>query len=300
MRFDVNLKQLKTFYYVGRYLSFRQAAEALHITQPAVTMQVRSLEEHLGARLFAREGNRVALTGPGVVLFRYAERIMELATEAEQAVERARDPVGVTLRIGTTRVYARRLLPPCLLAFREACPAVQVQVSEGSSAEVAVGCLHGQNDLALVGRVVADERLETRPFPGVPREELLAIVPPDHPLAGREAVSAVDLGGQPLILREPGSAARERVLGRFREEDASPTVLLEARTVDFIRDLVRTGAGIGITGRLGVQDDLDSGTLRGIPFDRGGLAVRIDLVVPREGLRPRPVEAFLDFLKIWD
>ncbi|HSH69443.1 MAG TPA: LysR family transcriptional regulator, partial [Deferrisomatales bacterium] len=102
-RFDLNLKQLRTFYFVAKHLSFTRAAKDLFISQPAVTMQVDALEQHCETRFFSREKNHLTLTEAGAILFRYAEQIMGLAFEAEQAVSELKvNPHGV-LRIGTTR-----------------------------------------------------------------------------------------------------------------------------------------------------------------------------------------------------
>jgi DNA-binding transcriptional LysR family regulator len=131
MRFDLNLKQLKVFYYVARRLSFTQAARELFITQPAVTKQIDALEQHCETRLFVRERGGLTLTEAGAVLFSYARQIMRLAFEAEQAVsDLKRNPHGV-LRLGTTKTFARYLMPPYILRFHEAFPRIRIQLDEG-------------------------------------------------------------------------------------------------------------------------------------------------------------------------
>ncbi len=297
MRFDLNLKQLKVFYYVARHLSFTKAAKELFITQPAVTKQIDALEQHFGTRLFSRERNRLALTETGAVLFSYAERIMRLAFEAEHAVSNLRaNPHGV-LRIGTTKTFARYLMPPFILGFHERHPRIRIQLDEGSSWEMATSLIHGRNDLAVVGRIPYDESLEAFPFPGYERDELVVVVPPGDELAGREGVCLEEIRHRPLLIREKGSGTRHRILRCFEREGVTPNILLEAGNVGFIKDLVKRGAGIGILGRMSIAEDLRDGSLAAVPLACEGFVIPIDLILPREGYRPMAVRAFLDFLR---
>ena len=295
MRFDLNLKQLKVFYYAARHLSFTRAAEELFITQPAVTMQISALERQYGLRLFVRQKNRLALTEAGELLYSYAEKIMEMAFEAERALFHLKaNPHGV-LRIGTTKTFARHLLAPYILRYQAAFPRVRIQVDEGSSEEMALSVLYGRNDLAIVGRIPYPDRLEAVPFPARPTDELVLIVPPGHRLAGRRRVELRDLEGESVVLRERGSGTRHALLSRAEREGVSLDVLLEAGNVDFIKDLVRTGAGVSVVGEISVRDEVARGDLVALPF-ADPLPIHIDVVLPREGPRLLPVRSFLDFL----
>lgn len=296
MHFDLNLKQLKVFYYVARHLSFTKAAEELFVTQPAVTMQVDSLERHYGTRLFTRERKQLALTEAGAMLYSYAERIMILAFEADQAMLNLKvHPHGV-LRIGTTKTWARVLMPSYVLRFQERCPQLRIQLDEGSSEEMALSVLYGRNDLAIVGRVAYDERLEIIPFPGHPRDEVVFVVPADHPLAGRSHITIEEIAPLPLLLRERGSGIRRVILAHAEEHGAELNVMLEAGSVPFIKDLILKGAAVSILTRISVEEELRAGTLKAVSFAGEGLAINIDLVVPKEGYRSPAVRSFLDFL----
>ncbi len=295
MRFELNLKQLKVFYYAAKHLSFTRAAEELFITQPAVTMQISALERQYGLRLFLRRKNELSLTEAGTVLFSYAEKIMETAFEAERALFNLKaNPHGV-LRIGTTKTFARHLLAPYILRYQAAFPRVRIQVDEGSSEEMAMSVLYGRNDLAIVGRIPYPERLEAIPFPATPTDELVLIVPPSHRLAGRDRVSFHDLADEPLVLREKGSGTRHVIVSRLEGEGIAPRILLEAGNVDFIKDLVRTGAGVSIVGEISVREEVARGTLVALRFAEP-LPIHIDVVLPKEGPRLLPVRSFLDFL----
>lgn len=297
MHFDLNLKQLKVFYYVAKNLSFTRAAEELFVTQPAVTMQVDALERHYGTRLFTREKKSLALTEAGSLLFSYAERIMMLAFEADQSLLNLRaHPRGV-LHIGTTKTWARVLMPSYILGFQERFPDIHLSLDEGSSHEMAASVLYGRNDLAIVGRVPYDPRLEVIPFPGHEIDELVLAMHPEHPLADRESLFLADIQHEPLILREQGSGIRHVITRQAEEEGLSLNIMLEASSTPFIKDLVSRGAGISILTRISVEEEVRGGLLSRVSFADGGLWVHVDIVVPREGHRSAAVRSLLEFLQ---
>jgi DNA-binding transcriptional LysR family regulator len=293
LRFELNLKQLKVFYYVAKHLSFTRAAEELFITQPAVTMQVSALERQYGLPLFSRKKNELTLTEAGAVLFTYAEKLVELGFEAERALFNLKaNPHGV-LRIGTTKNVGRYVLSPYILQFQTSFPRVRIKVDEGSSEEMALSVLYGRNDLAIVGRIPYDEKLDATPFPKHETDELLLAVPEGHRLAQKAAVTLEDIAHEPLILRERGSGIRHVILEAFRQKGMTPTILLEAGNIEFIKDLVERGAGVSVLAKMSVESELQAGTLRVVPFAEGGLAIHVDIVVPKEGYRPLAVASFL-------
>jgi DNA-binding transcriptional LysR family regulator len=296
MRFDLNLKQLKVFYYVANHLSFTRAAEELFISQPAVTMQISALERQYGLPLFSRKKNELALTEAGTTLFPYAEKLVELGFEAERALYNLKaNPHGL-LRIGTTKAFARYLLSPYILRFQAAFPRVRIKIEEGSSEEMAMSVVYGRNDLSIVGRIPFDDTLVPLPFPRHETDDLILAVPPDHRLAERLEARFEDLVDERLILREKGSGIRHLVLEAFRQRGLTPTVLLEAGNVDFIKELVEKGAGVSILARMSVQNEVQRGALKAVPLAEGGMQIHIEIVMPKEGYRPLAVISFLESL----
>lgn len=297
MRFDLNLKQLKVFYYVAKHLSFTRAAEELFISQPAVTMQISALESQYGLPLFSRKKNELSLTEAGAVLFPYSERLVELGFEAERALFNLKaNPHGL-LRIGTTKAFARYLLSPYILRYQSAFPGVRIKIEEGSSEEMAMSVVYGRNDLSIVGRIPFEETLESVPFPNHETDDLILAVPVDHPLADRPEARFEDLVDERLILREKGSGIRHLVLEAFRQRGLTPTVLLEAGNVDFIKELVERGAGVSILARMSVRNEVERGALKAVPLGEGGMQIHIQIVMPRKGYRPLAVTSFLESLR---
>ena len=296
MHFDLNFKQLKAFYYVAKHLSFTRAAEDLFVTQPAVTMRVDALERHFGMRLFSRDKKHLALTEEGAVLFSYAERIMLLANEADHAMHDLHEHPRGILRLGTTKTWARVLMPRYITGFHSRYPDIRIQLDEGSSEEMAMSVSFGRNELAIVGRVVYPPDLEAIPFAGHETDELVLVCDPANPLAGRESVHLEEVADLPLILREQGSGIQQMLLRLAADRGLTQRVLLEASSVPFIKDLVAKGVGLSVLTRISVVDEVQAGTLAAVPFSEGGLWMHVDIVVAREGYRSAAVTSFLEYL----
>lgn len=296
MRFALNLRQLTVFYYVAKNLSFTRAAEELFISQPAVTMQIAALEELYGLPLFSRKKNKLTLTEAGEALFPYAEKLMEIGYQAERVLLNMKaNPHGL-LRIGTTKTFARYLLTPFILKFREAYPQISIKIDEGSSDEIVLSILYGRNDIAIVGRVDYPERVETFPFMGHESDALVALVPKDHRFAGKKSVSLEELTDEPLILRERGSSTRSVTLAAMDSIGITPKVHLESGNIDVIKDLVEKGIGISILGDIALKDIVDRPGLRIVAVE-GMPRLPIDIVLPIGGHRPQAINAFLDIVR---
>ncbi len=297
VKFDLNLKQLKVFYYVAKYLSFTRAAQDLYVTQPAVAMQIDALEKHYDVQLFSRKKRRLALTEAGEALYEYAEKIMQLAYEAHRSLIDLKEyPTGI-LRVGTTKTWARFLMPSYILGFQRKYPEIQIDLEDGTSEEMAFSVLYGQNDMAVVARMAYDPRLESMPFPGHETDRLVAVMHPKHPLARRKKVALKELRDEPLLLRGKGSGIRELVLGMAKDQGIELSVLLEAGSADFIKAMVAQGAGVSVLTTIAVSEAVARGMVRAIPLSDQGTWLSIDIVMRKEGYRPVPVRLFTEYLK---
>jgi DNA-binding transcriptional LysR family regulator len=296
MYFDLNLKHLKVFYYVAKHLSFTRAAQELFVTQPAVAMQIDALEKHYGVRFFTRRKRQLALTEAGEALFEYAERIMQLAFEAHRTILDMKEyPCGV-LKLGTTKTWARYLMPSYILQFQKRFPEIQIELQDGSSEDMAMSVIYGQNDMAIVARVPYDPRLEVIPFPGREKDELVLVVHPKHRLARRKRISLREIVEEPLIIRGRGSGIREVVMHRAEDLGLTLNIMLEAGSVDFIKAMVMQGAGVTILTTISVEEYVRNGTLKAVHLAEPAMWLDVDLVVRKEGYRPFAVRSFLDFL----
>ncbi len=290
----INFHQLRAFYEAARTGSFTRAAEVLCVTQPAVTGQIRALEQALELRLFRRRGRRMVLTEAGALLYQRARQVFELERDMERLVAELKEVRRGLLKVGTTKTYARYLMPGLVRAFHAAHPEVRIVLEEGSSLDVIRGVLDQRNELAVVGR--------PREFPGlvfVPfrREEVVLLVAPGHRLARAGRAGFRDLAGELLILKEEGSSTRNLVREAYRRRGMTANVLVETSNLDFIKDMVGRGEGISFLVRCAVEEDLAAGTLVEVPLEDGDLYLDVYIVYQdREGLSPA-ARAFLGILE---
>jgi len=286
---DLNLNQLKAFYYAAMCSSITVAAERLFITQPAVSMQVKGLEEQFGVQLFIRKKKKLELTDAGKNLFQIAKKIFGLVEQAEQVLAHAKD----VLKVGSTKTLVRYMLAQYISRFQKSHPRIQIQIDEGSSEEMVQSVLKNENDLAIVGRVQYDEKLEVVPFA---QDELVLLAAPDHPLCRKQTVSLEELGSENLILREKGSGTRRIVESVFEGTSMISSAFIESGNVDFIKELVKIGNGITMLPRMGVDQDVNRGHLRILPLEEGTFALPIDIVLNKERTLSVADEAFLNVL----
>ena len=183
---QINLNQLRAFYLAAKEKSVTKAAEMLHITQPAVTMQIKAFEKNLDFKLFRKYGKELQLTDAGKVLLGYAERIFQVVEELEYVLRRYGDLNRGSLTIGTTRSFARHLMPGLLSRFQERFPTVKVSLKVGSSQEIADGLMDFKYDLGIIGRLPHLSRLKVIPYT---REEFCLVTSPNHRFVQKKKVS---------------------------------------------------------------------------------------------------------------
>jgi DNA-binding transcriptional LysR family regulator len=192
-------RRLQVFHTVARLLSFTKAAETLHMTQPAVTFQVRQLEEYFNTRLFDRTHNRISLTEAGARVYEYSDKIFELYGEMENAVREMTGEISGSLTIGASTTIAEYMLPALLGDFRAKYPDVSIHLKVSNTDGIVSMVENNTIDLGVVEAPVSNKNLvvdECR------RDHLVAIVPPGHPVAGHETIKLEELLEYPFICRE--------------------------------------------------------------------------------------------------
>lgn len=287
----INLNQLKVFHAVAKRGSFTEAARDLSITQPAVTIHIRELERYYGVRLFDRAGRGAKLTPVGQTLLEYAQRIFALTEEAEHALENASELRAGRLRIIASLTVGAYHLPPVINLFKSKFPEIQVTLSLDNSQRVVERIAELHDDVGFLSGPVRDERLVVRPFL---EDELILVVPPDHAWAMRRSVSLHELGDQPLILREPGSATRALVEERLRQAGIRPRVSMELGSNEAIKRAVEMGMGVSLLSGTIVRREAEAGLVRLLRIREKGLTRLFQIITHRERQRSRLIAAFLD------
>jgi len=287
----VNFNQLRAFWEVARTNSFSKAAQSLFVTQPAVSAQIRALEENMGLKLFRKRGRQVVLTEAGSELFQYAHRLFELEREIEGLVAQMHKLERGVLKVATTKTYARYLMPSIMTRFHAACPGIKIILEEGSSLEMCRSLLDLRNELGVLARVEDTKRIQFIPFRS---ERIVLFTHPRHPFVSRQAIEFADLEGQPVIMKEKGSGTHALVTRCFARHGMVPNVLVETSNVDFIKDMVSKGEGISFLVEQAVQEDLERGVLSVVDLLDEEMELPVFIAI-REGDQLSPsARAFLD------
>ena len=286
----MNLKQLEAFYLVVKRKSVTRAAEDLNVTQPAVTIQVKSLEKSLNLKLIQHLGKRVQLTEAGELLYQYADKIFDLAGEAKEKMRDFKKLMRGTLKIGTTKNYARYIMPSLLSEFQRRFPRIKVILDEGNSEDMAGSILDMKNELALISQLNLDRRIKSLFFSTV---EFVLVASPEHRFSRRESISLRELNGEPVILREKGSGSRAAILRKFQEYGIWPSVIIEASSLDFIVGYVKQNKAVSFMFEPDIKEELDRGTLRVVPIEEGNIIFFTDVIYYGEKPLSPPAQTFL-------
>ena len=255
---NVTLRQLRVFTEVARRLSFVRAAEALHLTPPAVTMQIKELEAAVELPLFDRQGRNVSLTTAGEYLLVYAKRMLSTIKEAEDAMARLRRVETGVLNVGLVST-AKYFVPRLLARFREEHPGVEVRLAVSGNREQLVALLHGgEVDMAVMGRPPRELATRAEPLAAHP---LVFVAPPGHPLLARDRVAAAALEDLPFIVREPGSGTRKAMEDFFAEQRVSPRITMEMSSNETIKQAVMAGMGVSFLSLHTIGLEVRSGLL---------------------------------------
>ena len=291
---SMNLNHLAIFHAVAEAGSMTLGAEALDISQPAVSKQVQELERALGVHLFDRIGRRVHLSQAGEILAGYARQLFALAREAESAIADLRAVGKGRLVVGASTTIGAYLLPGVLAEFRRRHPNVELLVEIENTEQVHRRLAWLELDVGLTEGFVEEEDLEAEVFH---RDELVVIAAPGHRLARKPRVPVSALREEPFVLREPGSGTRsveERALARLK---LPVRVAMALGSTEAIKRVVAEGVGLAIVSRLAVRAECAAGTLAVLPV--AGLRMPRPLhLVRRRGRRDGPaLQAFCTILR---
>jgi DNA-binding transcriptional LysR family regulator len=289
-------RRLQVFHAVARKLSFTKAAEALHMTQPAVTFQIRQLEEQFRTRLFDRAQGRIALTPAGVTALEYAERVLALSNELELRMKELGSRPAGPLLVGASTTIADYLLPPLLAEFKSRHPAVQPRLVVANSEAVQARVADRSLDL---GFIEGESRLPSLASEVCCDDELQVVCAPSHPLAKLKSVTPRTLARHALVRREPGSGTREVIDRYLQKAGVAPDslhVVMELGSPEAIKGLVATGLGFTIVSRATVAKETRLGQLVRLPL-QPRLKRRLFAIYPDERLHSRLVTEFVRFAK---
>jgi DNA-binding transcriptional LysR family regulator len=292
----VNFK-LRVFRVVADTLNFRRAADELHLTQPAVTSQIKTLEEGLGIALFDRIGRDITLTPAGITLLQYVRQIEALTNEAVAALAPFGGQEGIDLRIGASHTIAIYLLPKVLPRLVSEWPKLRIHVIGGSTNEVLHGLTTHQISVGLIESPAFRPELKTEVFG---EDELALIVRPDHRWTKKSVLRAAELVQAPILLREEGSGMRRFVEeylernGVLRQQLQTP---IDMNSTEAILSAVEAGLGVGFIPCMALEKALIFGTVKSVALENGPIKRQLSIVL-LNGPEPRgPIAHLLELVR---
>lgn len=265
----LTLRQLQCFSAVARNLSYTRAAEELHLTQPAVSMQIRQLEQQAGLALTEQFGKRLHLTEAGEEVFRYARSILQQVGEMDDVLNKLKGVAGGRLKIAAIS-SANYFAPRLLGTFHQRFPDVSVSMDVTNQKAVLRLVRDNEVDMAIMGQPPRDSHFEALPFMENP---LIIVAPPNHRLAQRKRIALKELEKEVFLTREPGSGTRGAMERFFREQKLKLTTGMGMGSLSSIKQGVQAGLGLGLLPRDAVRVELGIGNLielkvRGLPIRR--------------------------------
>jgi DNA-binding transcriptional LysR family regulator len=286
------MRQMRVFAAVARNLSFTRAARELHLTQPAVSQQVKLLEEEVGMPLFEHIGRKVHLAPAGVELLRYTEQAMELLRQANESLSAMRGLKRGVLKLGAVST-AKYFAPSLLSAFKPAYPEVTIQFAVGNREEIIKQLAANEIDLVIMGRPPRELETVAEPFAKHP---LVLIASPRHPLARKRHIKLSQLATESFLIREEGSGTRASMERVFRERGVPIQVSMEVSSNETIKQAVMADMGISFISSHTVGLELAAGKL--VILDVVGLPIVRDwYVIHLHDKRLAPIPAaFRTFL----
>ncbi len=289
--------KLKVFCTVAETKSFSKTSEIIHLTQPAVSLQIQALEEKYETKLFDRSSSTVSLTPSGEILYKYAKEILALYASAEKAIGKQTGLVKGSLTVGAGSNIGNYILPSVITDFRNAHPKIKIYLLVGNTKRVIELLNSGNIDIGLVEGDVSRQRMTVKKLLS---DELLVIVPPDHYWAKRKEVSISELVKEPFIFREPGSGTRqmiEKFLARHGITIHDMKISIILGSTEAIKDAVENGLGVSIISRWAARKESKYGTLRLLSIKEEKMVRDFSLIINKNFISSNSLEEFLSFLK---
>jgi LysR family transcriptional regulator, low CO2-responsive transcriptional regulator len=286
----MDFDQLETFLEVARHASFSRAAEKRFRTQPAISSQIRGIEEEVGAKLFDRSGGKVSLTAAGKAFLKYVEETLDSRKAMMVAIaEMERVPRGEII-VGANEGTCLHILPYVFADFKSQYPDVSVNIKRADYAKILESVIDNSVDFGVVSMPVTDGRLTVVL---IHRDELIIIAPPHHPLGKMRSAMMADVAKFPLIMPKAGHT-RDAIEQLFHERRLKPNVSMELDSSELLKRFVAAEVGVGFIARSNVAEDVKAKVLSAIPIADAQVRRDLALVFRKDKALSRAALAFID------
>lgn len=292
----MDLWQLLIFCKVVELKSFSKAGRAVHLSQPTVSSHIKDLEDHFDCRLIDRLAKEALPTKAGLLLYRYARRLISLRDETESAMAAFKGKVKGSLNLGGSTIPGAFVLPAIIAAFSARYPEVNISLSIADTRQTIEAILCGDLELGVVGAVSKDAGiLQTH----LEEDHMCLVVPADHRWADQKQVSAKELFTEPFIIREPGSGTLKSIQTSFSEAGLSINdlkVVARIGSTEAIRQGIKNRMGVSILSAIAVADDVATGHLKTLAIEGLNLKRAFYLTHHRHRSLSPLCQAFIDFI----
>ncbi|MEW5909907.1 MAG: LysR family transcriptional regulator [Thermodesulfobacteriota bacterium] len=290
----MNLNQLRAFFLTAKHLNYTRASRELFITQPAVTAQVKLLEESIDIKLFKKSKGKLFLTDAGKTIYEYAKIIFQSEGDLEVAINELKRLGKGTLHLGTARTYSKYFIPLLISRFHETYPQIRIELNEGNSSAMIQSLRTLQNEIVITARKDDAKGISFIPFV---REEVLLIFPSNHLLSKKRKILLHDIADEPIIMKEIGSGTRRLVDEMFTKGGITPRILMETSDAEIIKLLVRHGEGVSFLVKTAVERELREDLLKSGTVSESPLFIEIGIAYLSNQPLSSAAHAFLNSLE---
>jgi DNA-binding transcriptional LysR family regulator len=291
--------KLKVFCTVAETKSFSKTSQIIHLTQPAVSLQIQALEELYETKLFDRSSSSINLTSAGEVLYNYAKNILAQYAELEKEIGKITGLIKGSITIGASTTIGNYLLPGVVASFKKTHPKIKINILIGNTNRVLDLLNAGVVEFGLVEGETTRSKIKVE---ALLTDELVFILPAMHHLSKKKSVSVLEIMKEPFIIREEGSGTRqiiEKYLASHGIKISDMHIVLVLGGTESIKEAVERGMGISILSRWAARKELQFGTLKYITAKEDRILRDFSLVVPKNVVFSHAVDEFLSYLKVY-
>ncbi len=289
--------KLKVFCTVAETKSFSKTSEIIHLTQPAVSLQVQALEEIYETKLFDRTSGSINLTPSGEILYKYAKDILALYALADKDISKLTGLVKGSIKIGAGTTFGNHILPSIVVDFKNTHPKIEIDVFIGNTKRI-MDLLHsGAVDVGIIGEVPSKSKVVVEP---VMSDELYFIVPPQHPWAKKKVVTVPEVVKEAIVLREEGSGTRQVIEKYFADNGIGLSdlqIALVLGSTSSIKEAVERGMGVSMVSKWAVRKEVQRGILKVVAPKESKITREFSLVIPKNTILPLAVDEFIAYIK---
>ena len=288
--------RLKIFHKVAQLKSFTKAAQVLNLTQPAITFQIKNLEDHFRTRLFYRDAGKISLTPSGRVLYQHVENILDEYENAKKEIAKVSGKLRGEIRIGIASLLGKYLMPRLIGHFKTEHPLIDIMMLVGNSGKLIQELKEHALDLVIVSEPISAQHFIVRPFLD---DELVIIINPHHKWANRETINFNDLLTESFVTREKGSGTGEVFKNFLSTRNISIKNLNTIMTLgssEAIKSAVESGVAYGIVSKMAVRREIEMGLLKQVKIKDVVLKRKFLIVYPPKQYNRHLIKTFLDFI----